>query len=367
MPLPSYAARAGLCGLYDKNVVRCLSAILLALVLPLPGCRRSGVQLHLDESYPSKLSDWGLFRGRLADLQPNDGVIPYDVNTPLFSDYATKRRTVWMPPGTSATYVADSAFQFSIGTILSKTFSYPQSNGERLVETRLLVRMTNGWVGLPYVWNTQQTDAFLDTSPESIRIQWKHPGGREYSIDYQIPNVNQCKVCHDGPGGAEPLGLKAANLNRDRAYEHGSENQLGYWARIGILKGAPSPEMSPKFAVWDDPRTGSVEQRARAYLDVNCASCHREGGRGAKSGLFLDAGERIPRRFGVCKAPAEPARAAGGRLDIVPGKPHESALLSRMIATDADSRMPDLGHSVIHKEAIGLIRAWIATVPGSCP
>ena len=111
----------------------------------------------------------------------NREVLPYALNTPLFSDYAHKLRTVWMPKGVSAAYKADSAFDFPVGTIISKTFYYPREGGSqtvlasddsggasqldlkkvRLMETRLLVRRAEGWIALPYVWNAQQTEAEL--------------------------------------------------------------------------------------------------------------------------------------------------------------------------------------------------------------
>ncbi|PYT23053.1 MAG: hypothetical protein DMG57_33360 [Acidobacteria bacterium] len=73
--------------------------------------------------------------------------MPYDINTPLFSDYATKYRFIWMPPGTSATYHASKAFEFPAGAIFSKTFAYPDAGRgghQRIIETRLLVHANSG-------------------------------------------------------------------------------------------------------------------------------------------------------------------------------------------------------------------------------
>jgi len=264
-------------------------------------------------------------------------------------------------------YKASQVFEFPVGTIFSKTFFYKDPDGrERLIETRLLVRMSNGWVGLPYVWNDEQTEAMLDVTPEPIPIRWTDSAGKAFRFDYVVPNVNQCKVCHDSADGAAPLGPTAGNLNRTHAYPEGAENQLVHWSKAGYLAGAPSPDSASRLAVWDDPRTGTVDQRARAYLDVNCAGCHSEHGRGAKSGVFLNAGETNPTRLGVCKAPVEPARAVEARLDIVPGRPDDSALLRRMESVDPESRMPDLGRSLAHAEAVALIRQWITAMRGDC-
>lgn len=345
-------------------------ATAIALCIVLTGCgrqRRDGVQLHLDESYPQRLSEWGLFARTGKRLEPNNGVIVYDVNTPLFVDYASKLRTLWMPPGKRATYNPDGVFEFPVGTIFSKTFYYTWPDGrERLIETRLLIHMTNGWVGLPYVWNDEQTDAILDVTPAPLPVRWTNKAGRTFQFDYVIPNVNQCKVCHDSPDGTAPLGPTARNLNRSHSYPGGAENQLVHWTKVGYLEGAPSPDRAPRLPVWDDARTGTVAERARAYLEVNCAGCHSEFGRGARSGLLLTAAETNPARLGVCKAPVEPSRAVGARFDIVPGKPEDSALVRRMESTDPDSRMPDLGRSLAHEEAVRLVREWIAAMEGNC-
>ena len=114
---------------------------------------RAGCQHHdrvrpgWREPWPERLSEWGLFKGNGSTLEPNPGVLPYDVATPLFSDYAEKHRTVWMPPGAPARYDGEGVFALPVGTILSKTFMYPRGGGgsRRLIETRLLVRSERGW------------------------------------------------------------------------------------------------------------------------------------------------------------------------------------------------------------------------------
>jgi len=221
-----------------------------ALVVLLSGaCGSKGVRAHLDEPFPKKLSQWRLFEGNLADLKPSTGVVPYDINTPLFSDYATKYRFVWMPPGTSATYSDTEAFEFPTGTIFSKTFAYAGAGSgakQRIIETRLLVHGRSGWVGLPYVWNAEQTDATLEIAPDPVTVEWTHPSGVRYTIDYVIPNTSQCKDCHNRSKAVVPIGPKARNLNKDFNYAEGRANQLAYWTRIGYLKGAPSPERAPR-------------------------------------------------------------------------------------------------------------------------
>ena len=335
----------------------------------LMGCGNRGVRAHIAEPFPAKLSAWKLFVGEPAALKPNAGVVPYDLNTPLFSDYATKYRFVWMPPGTSATYSDTDAFTFPVGAILAKTFAYPgagQGGKQRIIETRLLVNGLAGWATLPYVWNQAQTEATLDLAADPTTVHWMHPSGTRYTIDYVIPNTNQCKGCHDRSKQVTPIGPKARNLNRDFNYPEGRVNQLAYWTRIGYLKGTP-PDGAPKLAVWDDPASGTLDARARAYLEVNCAHCHNPRGPANTTGLYLLAAQTDPMRLGLCKVPVSAGQGSGDLLfDVVQGKPEESILIHRMESTTPKVMMPELGRSMVHGEGVTLIREWIASMRGSC-
>jgi uncharacterized repeat protein (TIGR03806 family) len=333
-------------------------------------CGTRSVRPHTSEPFPAKLSAWHLFTGNPAALKPNIGVVPYDINTPLFSDYATKYRFVWMPPGTSATYNDARVFDFPVGTIFSKTFAFPDADRggkQRIIETRLLVHARSGWVGLPYVWNTQQTEASLDVAADPTTVHWVHPSGVRYTIDYVIPNTNQCKGCHDESKVMIPIGPKARNLNKDFNYPEGRINQLTYWTKVGYLKGAPIPRQSPRLPVWDDPSTGALDARARAYLEVNCGHCHNPQGPANTTGLYLMANQADPMRLGLCKVPVSAGQGSGDLLfDVVQGKPDESILVHRMESTTPKVMMPELGRTLIHREGVALIREWIASMHGVC-
>ena len=102
----------------------------------LAGCSKlsqTPVQSFVAEPFPQKLSDWHLFVGQGDGLQPNQRVLPYDLNTPLFSDYAAKHRFVWMPPGTSVQYRQDQVFEFPVGTVLVKSFAFPTEDRKSVV------------------------------------------------------------------------------------------------------------------------------------------------------------------------------------------------------------------------------------------
>jgi len=352
-------------------------ALVLSLALASLNCNllgKAGVRSYLAEPFPEQLSSWRLFRrdggSAAGGLQPNQGVVPYDLNTPLFSDYASKYRHVWLPAGTSAKYNPDDVFDFPVGTIITKTFAFPDEKNpgkERLIETRVLVRAEKGWVGLPYVWNEQQTEARLELVANPVEISFKDPNGTPHKISYSIPNANECAQCHERNKIMQPIGPKARNLNREFAYTDGAANQIAHWSKIGYLANAPSAESVPKVAVWNDPKSGSLEARTRAYLDNNCAHCHRTGGVAGYTGMLLDYTEADLRRLGFFKPPNSAGYTGGRPFDIVPGRPADSILLYRMESTRPKEMMPEIGRAMVHREGIALIGEWLASLPEEKP
>lgn len=337
----------------------------LALTACAAGCSKSQPPAeHLE-----KLSQYALFAGNGSTQEPLPGVIPYDLNSPLFTDYAEKFRFVKLPPGTSAEYRADEVFEFPVGTIIAKTFAYPvdardPAKGRRLLETRILKHESDGWVGLPYVWNNEQTEATLDVAGSLVDVAWTDEHGDERTNNYIIPNANQCKGCHQQTDGFQPLGPKARHLNKHFTYTDGAENQLAHWTRAGALSGAPSPSDAPRAAVWDDPSSGTLERRARAWLEINCAHCHNPNGPARNAGLDLMAGQQEPTKYGIFKTPVAAGRGSGGfEFDIVPGEPEQSILMFRLNSTDPGAMMPELGKRMIHTEGVDLVREWIASMP----
>jgi uncharacterized repeat protein (TIGR03806 family) len=367
-------------------VTRRRAALLLALLTF--GCGGRGVRAHLEEPFPERLSEWRLFRGRLSELRPNDGVVPYDVGVPLFSDHALKYRTVWMPPGRTAEYRAEGAFEFPEGTVSTKTFYYRRGGpgevasappaaaarlaftaGERLlVETRLLVRGRAGWVALPYLWDEAQADATLQVAGDERHFTWlSEAGGREVFV-YLVPNTDQCAGCHvsalEHEPRLRPLGPTARQLNVDIADAGVPRSQLLRWAERGLLQGGPAAGTAPRWSVGPG---ATVADRARAYLDVQCAHCHSPNGPAASSGLYLGHAEASAERLGVCKTPVAAGRGSGGlRYDIVPGRPEESILFHRMASREPDVMMPELGRSLRDETGLELVRQFITSLPGSC-
>jgi uncharacterized repeat protein (TIGR03806 family) len=339
---------------------------------------RRDVQPHIEAPFPQKLSAWHLFTAHSPTLQPNRGVMPYDLNTPLFSDYSDKFRFLWIPPGTSAQYVDDAPFEFPVGTVLAKTFAFPTgalsagsqaANGQamdKLIETRLLVHTKTGWAALPYVWDDKQNDAILQLVPDPVPVKWTDASGRIHDFTYVIPNANECHQCHDNQKVLLPIGLKARNLNKDYEYADGIENQLVRWARVGYLQGLPVAAARPKAAKWDDPGSGSLDARARAYLDNNCAHCHQPGGQAGYTGVDFRLTQTDLAHQGLCKSPNSAGAVGALRYDLVPGLPDESILIYRLESTAPKVSMPALGRDVVHEEGVQLLRQWIRSLPGGC-
>lgn len=364
-------------------------AAMALAAMALTGCKRAPapVQFHAD-GQPERLSDWHVLAVEGGRLRLNQGVEPYALNAALFSDYAHKLRTLWLPPGTHATYQAQEAFDFPVGTIISKTFYYPREGDAvlrvaeqpsesrdgldlakvRLIETRLLVRREHGWVALPYVWNAEQTEAVLARAGESIALSLRKPGNdTAQDFTYMVPDENQCAGCHATDNTTrklQPIGPKARHLNRDDPW-HPGENQLARMAALGRLHGLPAADV-PRNARFDDA-SARLEDRARAYLDVNCGHCHNPKGAADTSGLWLDAATREPRRLGLCKPPVAAGQGTGDHMfDIVPGRPQDSILVYRMDSLDPGAMMPELGRGTVHEEGVALIRDWIGAWLGSC-
>lgn len=350
------------------------------------------VVVHPADAPPERLSEWGVVLADGRRFALDAAVVPYDLNTPLFSDYALKLRSAWLPEGTAAAYREGRELEFPVGTILTKTFHYERAGTREdgalvvvradresaldaagqldlerfvLLETRLLVRYDDGWRAFPYVWNDRQDEAYLEPAGDVRRVRF---GGDDAAFVYVVPDVNQCGGCHKPDHTAadlRPLGPRAWQLNRDYRYGGETRNQLEHWTASGLLDGLPDPV--PRGASWAAPGDATLAARARAYLDANCAHCHNANGPADTSGLDLAIDAPVDRRYGLCKPPVAVGRGSGDRpYDIYPGRPDDSILLYRMEHTDPAIAMPELGRSTVHREGVTLVRAWIAALSGEC-
>ncbi len=320
------------------------------------------------------LDAWHLFTDARSQA-PAEGVIPYEVIAPLFSDYTSKRRFLWVPPGTKIGWKDKERWDFPLGTILIKTFAYPidardPAKGERLIETRLLVHEGGppGWVSHTYVWDEAQSKAERKIVGATIPLSWIDEKGEARENDYAVPNTNVCQECHGKFGITNTLGGRTRQMNRDHDYGKGPENQIDHLASLGLFDVAPSA-MKERETMIDPFGSGPVSDRARAYLDANCSHCHGVVGLAKGTAFWLDWARTDPVKgnptdWGVCKVPAS---AGGGTcglgFDVVPGHADQSIVVCRTSSLDAKEAMPPVGHRLIHDEGVALLAAWIDAMP----
>ncbi|SEA15243.1 conserved hypothetical protein, HNE_0200 family [Chitinophaga terrae (ex Kim and Jung 2007)] len=309
--------------------------------------------------FKEKLSDYGFFEGNLRSLRPKAGVLPYYLATPLFTDYTLKDRFIVLPADSAMRYKGAGLLEFPDSTFIIKNFAYLNSRQEKvMIETRLLFRdpADHQWKVMNYLWDSTQQDARQWILGKKIPITLLDDSGAAHTTVYQMPNTNDCKRCHINNSVLTPIGPKARNLNHDA----GKGNQLQQWAKLQKLAGLPGISAVAKLPDWQDSVNYSVKERARAYLDVNCAHCHTHGGDAYNTGLFLEYEQQNENHLGFMKSPVSAGGGAGGLdYDIVPGDALHSILAYRMNSTVPGTAMPELARTVIHKEGVALVSRWI--------
>ncbi|MGH9883927.1 MAG: SO2930 family diheme c-type cytochrome [bacterium] len=358
---------------------------------PPPPDAPPAIRVTLDVNAPpaERLSAYHLFTWSAdGGFALSDRVVPYDVNTALFSDYALKERAIYIPDGAAAKYDPELPLDFPTGSAIIKTFYFPAdlrapTQNLRLVETRLLVRHEDGWQALPYVWDADQRDAVLTPTGGTPAISFIDADGAPQTSHYLIPQRNQCQECHTeidrvtSKNVTVLVGVKTRHLNRSYDYggSVGVRNQLDQLVELGMLTGAPAAADAPAAYDFAPVEAGGVaaipegklDTAARDYLDINCAHCHNSHGiNGVTSQLFLTHDEPDPFHLGVCKRPGSAGTGTGGfKFDIVPGDPDTSVLYFRTHTTLAGAMMPLLGRSLLHTRGAELLHAWIAAMPAN--
>ena len=313
----------------------------------------------------ANLSDYGFFKNEIKDLIPALGVEHYSLSSTLFSDYSSKERFIYLPEGTVMEYEDDfSILEFPIGSIIIKNFLFyvderDHSLGRTIIETRLLIRHEDKWRPYSYKWNDAQTDASRLIVGATVSASTILMNGEAKEIPgYVIPREIDCRTCHNLNEEMSPIGPKPANLNRGFKSTP-SINQIEEWGRKGLLTGVPNtintiPDYHDETL---DPIT-----KGRAYLDSNCAYCHRQGGTANANGLYINwdyVGSDIS--TGIFKIPTN-YNAPNLQYDIVPGNPDESIMLYRMSQTTTPAIMPQLGRSINHDLGIEIIRDYISNL-----
>ena len=336
--------------------------------------------------FPRKLSETGLFAST-KDYIPARGLIPYSVNAPLWSDGAEKDRFIALPDDAKIEFdtvvyphgpeYSDVGWRFPDGTVLVKTFSMEMETGNaaslRRLETRILQhrRMPGNddeygaqfWQGYTYVWNEDQTDAELLAAEGLNRTltirDATATGGRREQV-WRFPSRAECALCHT-MASKYVLGVTTLQMNRDHDYDGTLANQLTVLEQLGVLKDKlpKPPEELPRLVDYRLPNE-ELHHRARSYLHANCAHCHRRWG-GGNAEFELQASIPLTQTLALDTRPGQGNFGLTDPRILVPGEPNRSLILERMQLKDL-GRMPHIASKVVDREAVNMIRQWIASL-----
>jgi uncharacterized repeat protein (TIGR03806 family) len=306
----------------------------------------------------TRLSETGIFVD-LSTLTAAPGFIEYGINVPFWSDGTTKRRWLAVPNGQRITFSATGAWTFPVGTILVKHFEIALTEDDpasaRRLETRVLTRRPLGWEGFTYRWNEGETDADLLAGRESETITVQTSAGARQQV-YDYPSRTDCLQCHTTAAGVA-LGVRTRQLNRTFAFPNATDNQLRTYNHIGLFAtDIGSTSQYGAYPVLADA-SASVASRARTYLDVNCAQCHRPNGpTGVAIDLRYDTANAQMNAIGAMPQ-AGTLGIANARI-IAAGSKETSVLWQRMRSLDGN-RMPPLSSHLVDTGGVELIGAWI--------
>ncbi len=334
-------------------------------------------------SFPQRLSDTGLFQS-VAENLPAEGLIPYELNMPFWSDYSVKDRYIALPKNKSVVYHERDQWEFPVGTVFVKTFWMHQDRVElkdaRRLETRLLIHAPEGWQGYTYVYNDDQTEAELLEGSALKPISIKTDDG-DFEQRYYFPSRSDCMACHTREAGFV-LGMSTRQMNHPLNYHGQNENQLAMLKRLNVFTQPleKSTDQAEQFPEWrfgnfdrsDDPQhvessldqpEGDTETLARAWLDVNCAVCHRNQGL-APGKRHLQFHNDLTKMNVIDKQPLQGQMTPPMGAIVKPGKPYLSELLIRA-AHRGVRQMPPLGTNVADPRGTEVLRAWIEQMDSS--
>lgn len=285
------------------------------------------------------LSDLNLFSGNLGDLNPSPLTFVYDLNSRLFTDYSKKQRLIALPEGGTMTFNGNGLPLFPDNTVIAKTFYYNNnetdlSQGKNIIETRLLIKIDGSWVSGDYKWNASQTDATLDLNGSIVPVTWIDANGESQSIDYEIPSDTDCFTCHSNNSQSTLIGPKLRTLN----FDINGVNQLQTLIDNGMLEGLTDPNTVNVLPNWEDESLG-LERRARAYMDINCAHCHIEGGN-----CELMSNLRLAYETDFVESNISNS---------------SSSILARIQNTIPNYGMPLIGTTILHDEGVSLLVDYI--------
>ena len=318
---------------------------------------------------PARLSELGVFAD-LETLTPIPGIIPYDVQSPLWSDRATKKRWIALPndgtfdsPQERITFRKNRDWDFPVGTVFIKHFDLPTQLGETSASTRLETRFfvvgeDNRSYGLTYKWNEEGTEAYLQGGGTSKTFSITDEDGQfVYDQVWDYPSREQCMTCHTATAN-HVLGVKTHQLNGELEYPHLGEsmNQLSYLNQLGVFNENIGDASQYDKAYPIDDETVDLDLRIRSYFDANCASCHRHG---ALPTVQMDLQFHTPLVLkNIIGVPTNSNASDPDRLIIQPGDHSVSEFWLRD-ASLTQERMPPLAKNLVDEVYVEKLAEWI--------
>ena len=289
-----------------------------------------------------RLSELNIYIGDLNELHISPNAFEYKLSTSLFTDYAHKQRIIALPDHTSMAYDGDGLPIFPNNTVIAKTFFYnlderDLSEGRIIIETRILIKINDKWETGDYKWNDAQTDAVLDLAGSALPVTWIDAEGTTNATTYKIPSNMDCATCHNTYDEIKPIGPKLRTLN----FEINGANQLEQFITNEQLTGISSSASVRNLPNWEDASL-SLEARARAYMDINCAHCHVPGGQCENESTLNLAFE----------TPLNSSHI-----------PERNFSISYRISFVSEGlSMPFIGTTMLHTEGVELIQAYLDTL-----
>ncbi|MFD2607714.1 PQQ-dependent sugar dehydrogenase, partial [Euzebyella marina] len=328
---------------------------------------------------PDSLSKTGAFKD-LETLEPTEGLIPYDLVESFWSDGAIKKRWMAVPNdgdynsvNEKIVYSENDLWKFPVGSVLIKHFELPIDHNDPTKRKRLETRFSvkgedNQFYFLTYKWNESQTDAVLLTEglEESILVQ-KSDGSSDFQI-WSYPDIGDCISCHNTVSDGT-LGPRTRFLNKDYTYDKTGRtaNQLVTFSHLGIIdqniEDIDVPTLLTSKSIKDS--TATIEEKARSYLDLNCAYCHRPG-TGNRGEFDLRLTNNLIQTGILNAAPVESLGLPDEKI-LEPGNSGSSILYHRVQTTNKSLQMPPIGKNKIDEEAVRLLETWIQKLQDPCP
>ncbi len=299
-------------------------------------------------AFKQSLQEMGFFSGNLNFLIPAQGVVLYDLNSRLFTDYAHKQRLLKLPEGKILEYNNSNLLPiFPNNTMIAKTFYYynDETNpnlGKKIIETRVLIKVNGEWKLGNYIWNEAQTEATLSEDFEVKPISYIDANGTTQNINYEIPSHDNCITCHNTNNVINPIGPKLRNLNFNPQNGTININQLQYFINNNILKGLTNPNDVSVLPDWTDADTYTIFERGRACIEINCAHCHQPGGI-VPPGFLLDFRLETP-------------------FETTGIYSHRGQIEDRIQSTVPTYRMPQLGRTIVHNEGVAMMLEYLQAI-----